>query len=573
MSQPTAFPDLRVALQPIVNVHTGQCFGHEALLRGWRGSGGLAPEDLLAAAHQAGILLDLEIAVREYLADRAGAIPVVAQGALFINLDARVGDGIDRVLDVGRRLLAPCFAHVVTEISALSGDGALDRFSGRAMRRMGGMLAVDRFGAAAHSLELLTLCDPDYLKIDLSLVQGVESDARKRVVLAQMVSLAHTLGIEVVAMGIETLPQLNLCRELGIDLIQGNVVMEPQEDYARLMASYSQVDVVLKEDRRSRQIDQRWIVAQMDTIQPILVDCTMKEMFERFASAPHASLLPVVDGAGRPLGIIRDRDMKNFAYSPFGKDLISNKALGRRLRDYVVRCPIADLATPLDQMLAIFSAVEEADGIMVSERMVYRGFLTARSLIRAMHEKTLARARDENPLTKLPGNAVINEYITQHIGAAEATVLAYIDFDNFKPFNDTYGFRQGDRAILLFADLCRKAADPQTWFIGHIGGDDFFLGLSGVSMDESRKLVGDLIAAFASDAESFYDSEARARGCISAQDREGVVKCFPLLSASAVLLEMPAGVSEIAVDDISSAIAAKKKAAKSSPDKLALAAL
>ena len=149
-------------------------------------------------------------------------------------------------------------------------------------------------------------------------------------------------------------------------------------------------------------------------------------------------------------------------------------------------------------------------------------------------------------------------------------VLAYIDFDNFKPFNDTYGFRQGDRAILLFAELCRKSADPQTWFLGHIGGDDFFVGIKTASQTDAIQAISLLIGNFTSDAESFYDQEARQRGCITAQDREGHVKSFPLLSASAVLFVLPPGCVHVSVDEVSSAIAAKKKEAKSAPDKLAV---
>ena len=113
------------------------------------------------------------------------------------------------------------------------------------------------------------------------------------------------------------------------------------------------------------------------------------------------------------------------------------------------------------------------------------------------------------------------------------------DFDNFKPFNDTYGFRQGDRAILLFAELCRKAARPETWFLGHIGGDDFFIGIRGASVEDGVAEVSALIRQFASDIESFYDPEARARGFITAEDREGKTRTFPLLSASAVLCPLP----------------------------------
>lgn len=566
----TGFPGLRVALQAIVNVHSGQCFGHEVLLRGWEGSGAASAMEALTLCHDSGRLVDLEIAIRAKVAEVASGVAAIAQTALFINLDARAAFRLDLVMEAAQRALQPHFAHVVTEVSALPDGAAPSLYAAKTMRRRGGLLAVDRFGATPDSLGLLTGCDPDFIKLDRSLIRGIDSDARKRVVLAQMIGMAHTLGVEVIAVGVENGRELTVCRELGLDLVQGNFINPPQEDPGRLFERYAHVDMLAREDRRQRQIDQKWVQQQMDMAPAILVDAPMSELFERFARCPDTAYAPVVDGAGRPLGIVRESDMKNYAYSSFGKDLIANKALARQVREFVIRCPIADIATPLDQMLAIYAAVEQTDGILLSEHMVYRGFLTARSLIRAMHEKTLARARDENPLSKLPGNVVINEYVADCVAGGQGGVLAYLDFDNFKPFNDTYGFRQGDRAILLFAELSRKAADPQTWFLGHIGGDDFFIGIKTASRDEATLSIGDLIRRFSSDAESFYDQEARQRGCITAQDRDGHVKSFPLLSASAVLFVLPPGCVDVSVDDVSSAIAAKKKEAKSAPDKLAV---
>jgi EAL domain-containing protein (putative c-di-GMP-specific phosphodiesterase class I)/GGDEF domain-containing protein len=566
----TAFPGLRLALQAIVNVHSGQCFGHEVLVRGWEGCPHQTATEILDSCAQSGCLADLELAVRARLVELASSFPAIAQTALFLNFDSRVADALEGVVDATQRLLAPRFPHVITEVSALPPGATPTLYGAKTMRRRGGLLAVDRFGASAHSLELLTGCDPDFIKLDRSMISGVDSDARKRVVLAQMIGMAHTLGVEVIAVGVENGRELMVCRELGLDLVQGYFINPPQEDFSRLCEKYTHVDMLAREDRRQRQIDQKWVQQQMDMVPAILVNAPMSEMFDRFARCPDSAYAPVVDGSGRPLGIVRESDMKNYAYSTYGKDLIANKALARQVREFVVRCPIADIATPLDQMLAIYAAVEQTDGILLSDHMVYRGFLTARSLIRAMHEKTLARARDENPLSKLPGNVVINEYVADCVAGGQGVVLAYIDFDNFKPFNDTYGFRQGDRAILLFAELCRKSADPQTWFLGHIGGDDFFVGIKTAARDDATQAISQLIRDFTSDAESFYDQDARQRGCITAQDREGHVKSFPLLSASAVLFVLPPGCVHVSVDEVSSAIAAKKKEAKSAPDKLAV---
>jgi len=567
------YSDLDVAFQAIVNIHSGQCFGHEALVRGWERLGYESIEALFDQAWRKGTLVDLELAIRARIAALAPDSAVLTAGTLFLNLDPRIMSGLNAVMEASHSLLHAGFAAIVTEITGFADMAAPPLQALATMRRQGGLVALDHFGTAAEPFTLLLGCDPDFLKIDRAFLRGIESDARKRVVLSQIITMARTLGIEVIAVGVETGRELTLCRELGLDLVQGRHLAPPTPNLADLGPVYDQVEALARHERQRRQIDQPWVVQQMNPVPAILIDAPIRDVFDRFARDRNTTHIPVVDRSGRPLGLVRESDLKNYAYSAFGKDLIVNKALGRTLQDFVVRCPVADIATPLDQMLAIYAAIEDAEGILITEHRLYHGFLTAPSLIRAMHDKTLARARDENPLTKLPGNLLIEDYVAACVAAGDGAVLAYLDFDYFKPFNDTYGFRQGDRAILLFAELCRKSGAPGHWFIGHIGGDDFFIAIKGIGADAAREAISGLIARFASDAESFYDQEARTHRGIIAQDRDGQTRHFPLLSASAVLVVLPPGARSVTTDDISAAIARFKKAAKQSPDKLVIAPL
>ncbi len=563
---------LDVAFQPIVNTHTGQCFGCEVLLRGFEAFGHPSVLALLDAAHAAGMLAEVEVAVRRRAADKWSAVGMAGNSALFLNLDARMLAAAREFHKATRTLLGDKVAHLVTEVAGRSTVASAEEWL-KALKKHGSLLAVDRFGEGRDSLRLVHEADPDFIKIDRYYVGGIDGDARKRVMLAQVIGMAHTLGVVVIAVGVETERELMVCRELGCDMVQGNFVEAPLTDPWRVAQSYPHVEAAGVGDRRRRRLDQKWIVDQLDPVAPVDIDAPMPVVFDRLARDIGHTVIPVVDKHGQPLGIVRERNLKNFAYSNYGKDLMANKGIGRCLRDFLVHCPMAEMSSSLDQILAIFSTNEDADGIIITEQMRYLGFLSARSIIRAIHEKTLAHAREENPLTKLPGNDLINDYVAEVVASGEGAVLAYVDFDNFKPFNDTYGFRQGDRAILLFAELMRKAAMGRSWLLGHIGGDDFFIGIKGTGLAEAAREVAELIGQFASDAESFYDAQTRERGCIVAQDREGKTKTFPLLSASAVLVEVPTGCTSCTIDDVSVAIAARKKEAKTSPTKLAFAAL
>ncbi|MGE5504871.1 MAG: EAL domain-containing protein, partial [Actinomycetota bacterium] len=507
---------VEVAFQPIANIHTGRCFGYEVLLRGHEPLGYPTVSGFLDASHAAGMLGEVEMAVRRKAAERLHGIRGTDEITLFINLDRRLLPAAREFQSAVRKIFSS-HSRLVTEVTHRP-DGEPGDWP-KALKKHGALTALDRFGESWQGLRLLHESDPDFLKTDAFCIRDIDLDARKRVVLSQMVAMAHTLGMLVIAVGVETERELAVCRQLGCDMVQGFFVQPPTNDPSLLRLAYPHVEI-LGSERPQRRIDQKWIMDQVDMVEPVAVDSPMTLVFERLAKDLAHTLIPVVDRRRQPLGIVRERNLKNFAYSTFGKDLIANKGLGRSLRDFLVHCPIAEISTSLDQMLAIFSTNEEAEGIILTDQMQYVGFLSARSIIRAIHEKTLANAREANPLTKLPGNEVINEYVAKTLSDGRGGVIAYIDFDNFKPFNDTYGFRQGDRAILLFAELMRRAATPD-WFLGHIGGDDFFVGLSGADVSVARQAIGDLIFKFASDAESFYDAEARDNRCIVAQDREG----------------------------------------------------
>ena len=169
-----------------------------------------------------------------------------------------------------------------------------------------------------------------------------------------------------------------------------------------------------------------------------------------------------------------EKDLKEYAYSRYGKDLLLNTGLSKTLHDFISRCPVVDAHKPLEEILDIYALDERSEGIILTSGGVYPGFMSARALLKARNEKNIAIARDQNPLTKLPGNSLISTYIAELLcHSSHDYVYVYFDFDNFKPFNDTYGFRVGDRAILLFADLLKSCANGGA-FVAHIGAMIFF---------------------------------------------------------------------------------------------------
>jgi diguanylate cyclase (GGDEF)-like protein len=274
-------------------------------------------------------------------------------------------------------------------------------------------------------------------------------------------------------------------------------------------------------------------------------------------------LFVVVNAQDEPLGILHENSFKEYAYSRFGNQLLQNPAMRENISAFISKCPIADIHTPVETILEMYSQNDTIEGVLIVENMHYVGFLSAQSLLKVLYEKNLALARDQNPLTKLPGNNLIAEYVSRALQDTDNQyLLVYFDLDHFKPYNDHYGFRNGDRVILLFAGILQDYHNRTSAFIGHIGGDDFFSGLKDAPLVESGERVRQLTEKFKSDVESFYDPEVVQRGYLFAQDREGEYREFPLLTVSAAVLELKPGRKVISSAEISRVMAEEKKEAK-----------
>jgi GGDEF domain-containing protein len=142
------------------------------------------------------------------------------------------------------------------------------------------------------------------------------------------------------------------------------------------------------------------------------------------------------------------------------------------------------------------------------------------------------RVVEINPLTRLPGNISINRQIQERLDRGEAFAFAYADLDYFKPFNDRYGFSRGDEVIRITGRLILnivKSKQPQSSFIGHVGGDDFVFI---VSPEFAEEVSQDVIDAFGRIVPAFYDPPDRERGAIQSFDRKGNADVFPIMNIS-----------------------------------------
>lgn len=189
---------------------------------------------------------------------------------------------------------------------------------------------------------------------------------------------------------------------------------------------------------------------------------------------------------------------------------------------------------PVILLSAIEKAEEKAKGLILgASDYITKPFspLEFSARVEMLLERT-DEGYSASPTTRLPGNISIEKAISERIKKGSPFAACYCDLDNFKAYNDTYGFFKGDRVIKLTAQIIMEAIKDlgnSDDFLGHIGGDDFIL----VTTPEKVDPICDRITeTFDRVIPYFYDKEAREKGFIEGFDRQGRQNRFPLMSIS-----------------------------------------
>jgi diguanylate cyclase (GGDEF)-like protein len=143
---------------------------------------------------------------------------------------------------------------------------------------------------------------------------------------------------------------------------------------------------------------------------------------------------------------------------------------------------------------------------------------------------------DASPLTRLPGNIAIERSLNRRLREGVPFTMCYMDLDNFKSYNDHYGYIKASELLKetgqLIYDAVSRLKDPDA-FVGHIGGDDF---VAIVSADKAEAVCREIVKGFDAMIPTYYSEEDRAAGVIDGVDRYGVPRLFPLGSISIAAL-------------------------------------
>ena len=169
--------------------------------------------------------------------------------------------------------------------------------------------------------------------------------------------------------------------------------------------------------------------------------------------------------------------------------------------------------------------------------------------------------RRVSPLTGLPGNVQIQAELKKNLAKKRDFSVLYLDLDNFKAYNDVYGFLKGDSIIQFTADVINESIRQSSiqGFVGHVGGDDFISIVQDI--DNVEELCQHIIATFDKKVKKFFNEEDIERGYIEIANRRGIIEQFPLTSISiaVVVAEKDRFANVLEIGDVAAQVKHKVK--------------
>ncbi|WP_186179885.1 EAL domain-containing protein [Burkholderia gladioli] len=563
---------LSAQFQPIVAIAGGAIIGYEGLVRGPAGSAVEMPGPLFAQAAREGCSLDLELAAAATCVKAFAASG--ADGQLFVNFSAhaivqlaRQRERVLAALPASRIVVELTEQHPASDLPGLPAALAELRGSGIAF-------ALDDYGTANASMSAWVRLRPDIVKIDRFFIDRIASDPRKFEAVKAMQHFALATGGRLIAEGIECAADLIVVRDLGIDCGQGFFLGRPATVPAPRTAAPAHDALraphiaVFPGVTRTATITRpnATVTDKMRVPAPALPShATNNQVLELFQRRPDLHAVAVVEGE-RPIALINRRSFMDRYALPYHREVFGKRACLQLANDTPL---IVDNATTVEQLTALLANHDQrylTEGFIITDHGRYAGLGTGESLVRAVTEVRVEAARYANPLTFLPGNIPISSHIARLVGNDAAFHACYVDLNQFKPFNDQYGYWQGDEVLKFAAAVLADVCDPMRDFLGHVGGDDFLVLFQS---DDWRSRAQRAIDRFDEGAQRFYAHADRLAGGIRGEDRRGNPAFFGFVTMAIGCVRVP-GTRRYRSDEIASVAALAKRRAKQQPGHLYL---
>jgi len=525
--------EIRSVFQPIISLRDGSVLGYEALSRGPHGTELENPEMLFAVAEATKNLWDLERLCRS---KALHAMQMSKTNAtLFLNVnpniieDEKFQKGFTKEYLKDFDIDPKKIIFEITERSAVSKikefKEIIENYKGQNYK-----IAIDDAGAGYSGLNMISDVHPHYLKLDMNLIRDIDKDSMKQALVKGMYEFSKIAGTYLIAEGIETRRELQTLVNIGVHYGQGYFIKRP--DSAVDCIDSKIVEAIVEINAKKNHIYGynlsdvfigNLCVPAVSVNESVLI-CEAYEMLGKTPEAPGFC----VTRDGEVKGVVT-RDMVNSVVAGvYGYSLYSRQTIAAIMDTEFL---MVEYKTPVNTVgrLAMSRPDNKVyDFITVVSEGKYRGIVTIKDLLNKTMEIEVTNATQLNPLTALPGNIPIEKALYGVLNSADKYCVIYFDIDNFKAYNDVYGFENGDRVIKELAQTIIQTV-PESDFVGHVGGDDF---VAIVKHDEADDICESVLKQFDCCIATFYNEEDIHNGYIIAKNRLGYEEQFPLISLS-----------------------------------------
>lgn len=538
---------ISAVFQPIFGFREGRLIGYEALTRGPEGSMLHAPQDMFAAASEAGLSLELNIVcIQEILRafSRHGL-----EGSVFLNVSPQliVQRGFEQ--ERAARFMHALGLEAKRIVIELTEDyPTVDfRFVHESLmlyRSMGLRVAIDDLGEGFASLRLWSELRPEFVKADKHFVRGIARDPVKLQFLRAIQHIAENSGSQVVAEGIENAEDFRVAKDIGIACGQGWFIGKPADAPATRISAEAQHAFA---DQRVPVVAAPRLKAGTEphaqdfvrAIAPVAPRETLSAVLHRFAASPATTAIPVVGESGL-VGVVSRVQLELLAASTDAKRLLGNPCC--RMAD---EAPIRVEATldlgDLAALLVESDARRLADGFVIVSQGRYLGMGTSADVMRALQSSRVLAARYTNPLTLLPGQVPINEHLERLLAGRAPFTAWFAEVGQMRGVNDGAGFEKGDALIHSTARVLESVCKPGVDFAGHISGSRFMVL---VQSEDWRPRVECAVAQFPSVVAAHVSEAVVERGYFAVRTRDGREHVRPLPKLGIGVLPVLPGVFE-----------------------------
>lgn len=527
---------IHTLFQPIVNLKNGEVLGYEALSRGPEESSLYSPIHLLEAAKEEDKLWELETIFRKSAINKASCLKL--KELLFLNVEPNIihdkefQEGFTKSYLIKHHLNPEQIVFEITERSAMSNYSDFENTI-RHYKNQGYKIAIDDTGAGYSNFSALSKVKPYYIKIDMGIVRDIDKEPFNQAIISSFVILSKLTNTKLIAEGIETKGELETLIQLGVHAAQGYFISTPSKQLKSISSEIKNLIMVKNKPHASYFYHtEKYIGEISNVIAPFESSHSCLDIKD-FLEKNNVEGTCILN-KNEVVGLIMKNHLDATLSGQYGYSLYARKPVSKIMDP---NCLTVDYFTPINIVAELAMSRHPSkiyDNIIITKGLKYWGIVSVIELLRQFLEMERNKALELNPLTGLPGNTLINKALSYAIDRNMPNVVLYIDLDNFKAYNDVYGFEKGDRVIQMTKDTimtCIKSYYQFTHFIGHIGGDDF-IAIIECDFEDGKKICQQIINYYSEKIKDHFNIADQKKGYIVARDRNKALKQFNLTTIS-----------------------------------------